>query len=248
MSDERYRRLRFLFKVDYIEPNDDNPRFDDDGLWLPRDDGIFDRHSSTGWLQRTPENVTRVRNPGDGDFAVCSLLYRSATSYFFAIPADCTKPPAQRAEQRWRRIRFDDDESQNLSVATFYGTSVTLAGRGSRDWVPELLPDSYNASHSSDVPFTHLTGDLALIVALIASSCPRERDASCLIETMQRCFRPPRWVRHRSDPQRIDRHGVVVTIRLDPEAGDMRESKVDLQKFQRGDYGALLKATDSPNL
>ncbi|KAG8211926.1 hypothetical protein GTR04_0675 [Trichophyton interdigitale] len=148
----------------------------------------------------------------------------------------------EQTEQSWRRLRFKNDERQNLSIATFSATSYTLAGRGSRDWVPELLPDTYNDSYCSPVPFTHLTGDLALIVGLIAFSCPRERDKHCLSDIMQRCFKPPRWSPHHSPPQRIDRHGVVVTIRADPEAGDLREGKRELRKFQDGSYGALFKS------
>ncbi|EEQ33922.1 hypothetical protein McanMca71_002881 [Microsporum canis] len=249
MSDDRYRALRFLFKVDYIEPDYGSLKFDGDGLWFPKDRGAFETLYSTGWLQRTPERVAPAVDHGEGDFAVCSLLYRSSTSYFFTVPVDCRDKISmqnhiQRTHHSWRRLRFKTDERQNLSIATFAASGYTLAGRGSRDWVPEILPDTYNDSYCSQIPFTHLTGDLALIVGLVAFSCPRERDGSCLIDMMQRCFRPPRWVPHRSVPERIDRHGVVVTIRADPEAGDMHESNRELQRFQDGSYGALFKSPD----
>ncbi|EGD92746.1 hypothetical protein TESG_00314 [Trichophyton tonsurans CBS 112818] len=247
MGDERYKSLRFLFKVDYIQADDESLQFDADGLWSPPHECTYSTLYSTEWLQRTPERVVPAKTHGDSDFAVCSLLYRSSTSYFFTVPVDCRNNDSmqnhiEQTEQSWRRLRFKNDERQNLSIATFSATGYTLAGRGSRDWVPELLPDTYNDSYCSPVPFTHLTGDLALIVGLIAFSCPRERDKHCLSDIMQRCFKPPRWSPHHSPPQRIDRHGVVVTIRADPEAGDLREGKRELRKFQDGSYGALFKS------
>ncbi|KAK2867760.1 hypothetical protein FQN49_003506 [Arthroderma sp. PD_2] len=251
MSDERIKQLRFLFKVDYIEPNEASPKFDGDGLWFPQNGGDFETKATTGWLLRTPDQVTLARDQGVRDFSVCSLIYRSSTSHFLAVPADCRNSDIRNHTKQtgysWRRVRFKNDESQDLSIATFSASNLTLAGRGSRDWVPELLPATYNDNYSSRVPFTHLTGELALIVGFIAFSCPKERDPSNLAKIMQTCFKPPLWNRHGLDPERIDRHGVVVTIRADPEAGNLHQSEQDLRKYQDGHYGALLISLDSPS-
>ncbi|KAK2877137.1 hypothetical protein FQN49_001381 [Arthroderma sp. PD_2] len=245
-----YGQLRFLFKVDYIEPVD--LQFGSDGIWLPTNDGLFETVHSTGWLQRTPERVSIPKNMDGIDFGVNSLLYRSSTSHFLAVPIDCRSSSMQkrliRTGNSWRRLYFRNDEGRNLSSVTYTASNFTLAGQGSHDWIPEILPATYRYNSSENTPFTHLTGDLALIIGLVAFSCPRERDTSCLIDVMQRCFRPPRWVRHRSDPERIDRHGVVVNIRIDPEAGNMSVSEEHLRKFVNGDYGPLLMASELSRL
>lgn len=263
-----YRNLQFLFKIDYIQVKLDAPENRPGDHWHPpASSGDFEAKSSTGWLLRTPDTVEKATNTNGRHFDTCSLFYSSETTYYLGVPFDCRTKCLEEWFQKyekigcWERVRFSHSESGDLSTMKLGAENTSLAGRGSEQWVPELVPATYNLDDPYSPPqTTHLAGNLALIMAFVAFACPTMGDTAEVRNVVNNCFKPPFWKPHGKLPRSVfllvfamlknytfsdrpslgpNRCGVVVNIRLDPSL-DPITSKAHLSKFQNGEHGPLI--------
>lgn len=167
----------------------------------------------------------------------------------------------------WRRVMFryvvdDRGIAAPISVMGFDLEHNVIAAVGSTSpWMPQLIPESY-ANNSDDAvncfETTGIAGDLSLLVALaaFANDSLQPLNIPRLLQFIERCFQPPEWKAH-NIPFRSEyclpfglrntklivsgKHatGVVVSIRLDPDA---KISADHLKAFQNGVYGPLIRA------
>lgn len=209
--------LTFLFQITpiHIKPDaPENRKFN--GYWYPPESSdalTIDQRNQTGWFIWTNSNaspnghvsITPV-SPSVGERReeeeeeVCSIFFDSECNYFLATPTDCTQTGSTGRgwDIGWTRLGFEHPyptatQSQpqpNLSKLTFAAERHTLAGTGSRIWMPQLLPETYD-NHETQVP-TGLAGDLSLLVALAGFTSNPTREE--FLNTMARHFHPPNWV------------------------------------------------------
>ncbi|PGH27236.1 hypothetical protein AJ80_01193 [Polytolypa hystricis UAMH7299] len=256
MATLTYQYLRFLFKIDFIIPDYsvEPERRKEDGDWKPpMTPRAITTVGTTNWRRWTPTGVSSVNSPGNSDFQVCSLFYNSETTQFLGVPFDCRKQGVQALVNSrgprcgWRRITFDHLEPEGsgaaLSVMAFDAEQHVLAATGSENWIPQLLPPSYNQNEFdySTRLVTGLAGDLSLFIALAAFSrvAPTNGQmASAVLEVISWSFKPPHWIPHPFTDGKVHGHGVVVSIRLDPAYPQITASM--LNDFQRGANGPIL--------
>ena len=123
----------------------------------------------------------------------------------------------------WRRLMFNhiDHDSTAVSVIGFDLEHNVLASQGSSNWMPELLPQTYN--HNQDIvhgcsymaPRTGLAGDLSVLLGMAALSVrpsitPNGNMFAPILRTLERSFTPPVWREHK------DRTGSKTVISLHP--------------------------------
>lgn len=209
-----YQSLRFLFSIEMIKPNYDvQPEIRGGDLnWRPPTiPEAITTTVKTGWLKWTYNGVTKPTTVSNEDFQVCSLFYNSESCQYLGVPYDCRKVRIQDKinaggeRYGWRRIMFEhheyDPPHPSLSIMKFDSEHHVLASRGSRTWMPQLIPQSYcqNQPDSFTPPETALAGDIALFIALATFTCRIPETKEQLINFVRMIgssFKPPRWVPH----------------------------------------------------
>lgn len=195
--------LTFLFQIVpvCIKPEvPENRKFG--GYWFPpenKEDFTLDDNNQTGWFQWTAgaqgaSNELRVHHldpASSADEDVCSVFFDSECGYFLVAPTDCSQTGAvdQVWDLGWKRLGFDHLKQGGVSKLTFVAEHHTLGGIGAEDWMPQLLPETYD-NHETCI-HTELIGDLILLVAMAAFTCEPRREE--FLATMSDHFRPPYW-------------------------------------------------------
>lgn len=194
--------LTFLFQIVPVFTKDEVPenrKFG--GYWFPpenKEDFIQDHSNQTGWCQwiagRPNPNILKAHhaNPApSADEEVCSVFFDSECGHFLIAPTDCSQTGATDRvwDLGWKRLGFDHLEQGGLSKLTFVAEHHTLGGIGAKEWMPQLLPETYD-NHETPVR-TELIGDLVLLVAMAAFTCEPRRDE--FLTTMRYHFCPPNW-------------------------------------------------------
>lgn len=242
-----YPWLRFLFKIDSIKPSykEIYDFRDPSGYWIPPDEASeFQSLSTTGWWLWTPDGMAQATtSPNTEDFQVSSLFFNSENHHFVGVPFDCREASVRNYMRTygvgWRRVMFDYREEEGrqypISVMSFDRQEHVLAAQGSNKWMPQLIPASYSSNQPDRPPgITGLAGDLALILAFAAFSGPFDQ----VLGIISRSFAPPTWRTHFLHPNREHGSGVVVSVRVDPQA-PVATAEI-LTNFQNGDYGPII--------
>lgn len=120
---------------------------------------------------------------------------------------------AEVPRNRWWPLTFQHEpENRNLSrVQESAEEQYLAAGRGLR-WISELGLDAYAHRHSPQNG--GLSGNLAVVVGLVAFSCPASELDNVLLTDV--AWHDSRWRGHSRGDGREDGRGVVVSIYLDP--------------------------------
>ncbi|PGH07317.1 hypothetical protein GX51_01861 [Blastomyces parvus] len=244
--------LKFYFNVEFVQPDYDVQRETRDprSYWYPpTDPNAVALVATTGWKKWEAGSITEAQTPGGTNFQECSLFYDSERDHFLGVPLNCKKRSVEKEIKAtdkahgWRRLTFKHpeptDSGNHLSVLAFDAAFNVLAAPGSPEWMPELLPHTYDYNNLDvNVPErTALAGNLALLIGLAAFSGPFP-EHSCDVEQSVnaiRAFRPPRWIPHGMKNRRPHGRGVIVSIKGVGGNGAV------LDKWARGDFGPLIE-------
>jgi len=242
--------LKFQFRVDFIQPNYDaqcEQRAGDLNWRPPTIPEAITTIGSTGWYRWTPDGISNTTSIGGEDFRVCSLFFNSESNQFLGVPFDCRTTSirdvvgANGERFGWRRVMFQhtdpDPDAAPLSIMDFDTEHHVLASTGSRTWMPELIPESYDQNQPDEyvnAP-TALAGNLALFIAFAAFSCDRPD----VIAVIRHCFKPPHWRPHGLPSGRIHGRGLVVSIKIDPTEPIV--TKEVLLRFQQSVFGPIIE-------
>ncbi|WEW56056.1 hypothetical protein PRK78_001491 [Emydomyces testavorans] len=240
-------RLRFLFKIDFIQRNrDQQPEIRlPDSSWIPPTiPQAVTTLGSTGWRRWTANGIQSVNNSSSEEIQVCSLFYNSECCHFLGVPFDCRKYSVKDSRKKdgigWRKVMFRHTPTNPpISVMGFISGENVLAGQSSPSWMPELIPVAYAYNKTEYCPYkTGIAGDLALLLGFAAFSYfPVPPDIGMALTIINYCFKPPMWKPHNYKVDRTHGTGVVVSIRLDPES-DI--TKQELRDYQRGIFGPII--------
>lgn len=164
----------------------------------------------TPWMRWTSTGMQPASAVGSSDVSVCSLFYNSETFYFLGVPYDCRRKSVKAERDSiglgWRRLMFRyTDHEPPLSVVGFDSEYLVLAARGSTNWMPELVPPTYNQNqekyHGVIASRTGIAGELSVILGMAALSCAptmRPEDmAAHVLRVLGVSFRPPHWRLHK---------------------------------------------------
>ncbi|TVY37326.1 hypothetical protein LSUB1_G004750 [Lachnellula subtilissima] len=224
--------MSFLFTVNTLTLNEEPtnggvaPRVDDHGRWLPP---LY----RAGFGQQIPGTVYRWEN-GVISQAIGYEWYRGAVwsshgvtglhranTLFYcnpfdqflategnAIDRDMANSPVPN--NRWYTLNFRHQST--LSRLDLGGPEPYLAGPVPHS-INQLGLNSWYNPEPLAPPSSGLSGNLALLIALVAFSCRSER----LDTVLRTSWRHYEWRGHNHSNGRYERRGVVVNIYYDPE-------------------------------
>ncbi|RJE21722.1 hypothetical protein PHISCL_05936 [Aspergillus sclerotialis] len=247
--------LTFLFQISPVSINPDVPenrKFG--GYWFPPETSeafTIDTSNQTGWVQwnrgthGTPNILAAYQpsalpSPSDHE-EVCSIFFDSECGYFLVTPTDCSQTGSTDPswDLGWKRLGFEHLDQGRLSKVTFVAEHHTLGGRGARQWMPDLLPESYNNHGTSEI--TGITGDLVLLVAMAAFTCEVPSRGDFLI-TMRDHFCPPLWIPRSGRTASIKRlpycHKTGLVVKIRPVLGTPFQ-KDQLKDLENGRHGSV---------
>ena len=201
--------VSFLFVVNELPANEDfPPRSDADGRWLPPIYGA-------GFSPQVPGHVYRWSNgvitaaPGyqwyEGSgwspsntqlvtYRVNTVFYCNQWYHFFAAEGDASAWDIANSpfpNNRWYALSFR--HHGGLSRIDLFGSQQTLAGSGA-GWLNQLGLSAYDNLDPTAPQAAGLTGNLAILVALIAFSC-RYQDLNTVLLN-DRAWRNYQWRSH----------------------------------------------------
>ncbi|KAL1957036.1 hypothetical protein VTO42DRAFT_6413 [Malbranchea cinnamomea] len=254
MATDIYTSLKFVFKIDFIGPvisEFDNRNGNSD--WIPPSvPEAVDTWATTPWMRWTSTRMSKTADIEGPEVSVCSLFYNSETFSFLGVPYDCRQQSVKEERDTlglgWRRLMFRyTDDDPPLSVIGFDSEYHVLAARGASNWMPQLVPPTYNQNQERYNGVissrTGLAGELSVILGMAALSCPPTRNpdnmAQLILTVIGTSFRPPQWRPHNLKTGRIHASGVVVSVRVDPTPPVMGADI--LEKFQAGEFGPILE-------
>jgi hypothetical protein len=172
--------------VNELRINDDTrhggvaPRYDEYGYWSPPTCRAGFGPSNQGRFYRWSNGVispvggnTQLGSDYLTPYRATSVFYCNPFYQFIAAIGDVSMRDMETAEtpyDRWYRLRFRYDEALPLSRLDIGGSEDYLVGTEA-NWVNQLGLSSYVSTDPS-APIVHgLSGDLTLLIALIAFSC-----------------------------------------------------------------------------
>lgn len=184
-------------------------------------DGVITRANGYGWnpvpiVANADDTVPYasgfvVKDNGDGTFKKldyynsASMMYCNNFLKFMAARGDVTARDIFEMEDEWLPLMFDHNPN-HVSYLRTAGQHKHLAAPGHKDWLKQLLPVAYDYNtdirrHKPVPKSGGLTGDLPLIIGLVAFSCmtPEELDK---VLREQRSWRNGRWHKHDYDRDR----------------------------------------------
>lgn len=216
----------FLFSVSELPINDNpadggtEPITDRYGHWEPPVTRNGFQEPLPGKLYRYHEGTVSLAPWSEG---VDNLrIYRKQTIFwcngflqFLTVPYDASQYDVRKREpHRWLALQFR--HSRNLSRIDEYGPEKHLACRGSQ-WITDLGLGAYVDLHLDDASTQPggLSGNLAILIGLIAFSCPSRDLETVLLQ--DRAWHGFGWHGHSRGNGRQDERGVVVNIYRDPQ-------------------------------
>lgn len=205
----------FLFVINKLPLNEDPssgglaPLANQDGLWVPPLQSAGFAPQVPGQMYRwTNGAVTQAssyrwyqgygRGPGDSpltQYHCATVFYCNTFANYYIANFDTTARDISTGgfgENRWYPLRFRNDGV--LSRIDTWSNEPYLAGPGG-SWVSALGLDPYKCTNSDMPRCAGLSGDLAVLIALVAFSCKRERLGNILAP--DGAWREYRWIGHR---------------------------------------------------
>jgi len=229
------------------------PRVDDGGRWLPpvlsagfgpQNPGTVFRWSNgdisiaTGYAW--DEGYGKTPNGDNLEwYHTATIIWCNPFYQFLVTQGDASIPidadmedeeesdgEEEKAVIQWYPINFHHHET--LSRIDYAADSQYLAGN-QRNFIAELGLTSYQCQ-DDDAPVSGgISGNLAILIGLIAFSCTRQELRHVLIN--DQAWRGYRWRGHQRPTGRRDGRGKVVSIYLDPDnpGGSTREALRELE-------------------
>ncbi|KAH9215887.1 hypothetical protein DL95DRAFT_435416 [Leptodontidium sp. 2 PMI_412] len=225
--------------INQLPINDDTsaggvaPRSSDNGSWIPPVYSNGFGPQVTGNLYRWESNGTispaldcqwvngsfMSRETAERDsheiqlYCTRTVFWCDPWAQFMVATGDSSSRHMQHSEEphnRWWPLTFEHDRAMSRVVES--GPSQYLAGSGAA-WIADLGLLSHVPRRAPAA--TGLSGNLAILMGIIALSCPAEYFDTVL--TTDRPLRRNRWRGHNRGDGRSNERGVVVHIYLDPE-------------------------------
>ncbi|KAK2811629.1 hypothetical protein FQN50_001971 [Emmonsiellopsis sp. PD_5] len=199
-----FRGLRFLFKVDFVKPDYTIQHEIRDAArnWSPPTyPEAISLVGTTDWTVRQHRVFYRMKGATDNDiYQACSLFYDSERDIFLGVPFNCRN----QVVQDWKKVTFDHkvvSGGQPMSILGFDLKHDVLGGPGSPNWMPQLIPKSYDCKQSDQTTaasFTSVGGNLALLLGFAAFTgpYPRSQDGVDTALDAMESFAPPIWEHH----------------------------------------------------
>ena len=181
------RPVSFFYSLKLIKPNEavDRRLFKPpNSLWQPPDqkDG-FTVSEDGGWYRWSPGNVQPVppsERPTIRPFSTVSLIWCPDRQAFLQVPYDCTEQNVAEVHKEgihvgWEGLSFHHQkaglEGHCIARLGYTYERDQLAAYGSEAWIPQLLPERYQCPEKPEYPgFSHLAGELSILVGLAALS------------------------------------------------------------------------------
>ena len=120
------------------------------------------------------------------------------THHFLAVPFDAGSRNVSDGDG-WHELGFTHDTGLAppgvvYSYFEIHGDHYHLAAPGSAPWIGELFPEQYHCEPQprQTVSSTALTGELTLVLAVIAFSCREDQ----LDYVLRHCWRQGQWEPH----------------------------------------------------
>jgi len=188
------------------------------------EDGIISPANDCRWSN----NAFRTSNNARLTQYRCSTLFFNGLVQFVTVPGNASQfDIATEDPHQWLPLTFHHDSG--LSRVSEAGPEVYLEGNG-LDWINNLGLATYTHLYRHTVPHGELSGNLAIIVGLIAFSCVATEFENVLLS--DQAWRGCRWAPHgrrdgresltytccyrTNNPSGDDHRGVVVNIYYDP--------------------------------
>ncbi|OCK80610.1 hypothetical protein K432DRAFT_39937 [Lepidopterella palustris CBS 459.81] len=225
---------KYVFRIDALEENIDQPLTDNEGRWIPSADSGSNRLVYGGITGRYWYcDGQDIAGPLDAQPRTCAH-YKTYSIYydqgFWVFNGDVVQGKEGEA---WHRLSFTHDETDYSSYLTNAGEHHTLrTQRFDQRWPQMLLPDIYHipAHLRIDSPqYGGLNGELPIFLALIAFSIHPNHVGWALAN----CFKNGSWLVHQYSNGRESKRGMVVRVWACPpdSLGD------DLAELEAGHWG-----------
>ena len=262
--------MSFLFSIQDIRPN---PRRQTRGEYLPR------RANAIQTVQNVQRPIYRwsrgTITPAVGwtyarltTAAYHPYHFRTATVFtsqqrFLSVNFDARQEDVKDSDMgKWVPLDFhytrDHQSNRFYSFLDCPGEHTKMAASGTSHWIRQLFPQGYHralpaAPSATTIVNAGLTGQLPLILAVAAYSCPPQS----VDFVLQHCIEPRRWKQHSADPDceleglfsqevcfELCTHsnigntsrGMVVTIWREPNSTTTDEQ---LRNLESGVYGPI---------
>ncbi|KAF2871177.1 hypothetical protein BDV95DRAFT_607448 [Massariosphaeria phaeospora] len=228
----------FLFKIDEIgEDRNAATLVDRLGNWIPSTDAGVNRRihggvSGTVWFCDKQQIYPVSQLPAGSVLFKQYSMYFGAGFGFWVLRGDATNP---QDYDSWQPLRFDHSNTDYSSYLTNAGQHPTLrVQRSDQQWPRMLLPDIYHAQiWTNTQAYGGLTGDLPILLALIAHSVPRDR----LPSVLPTLFNEGAWGVHQLRWPRTNQRGVVVTVYTCPSTWAGGSTTHELEQYEHGALG-----------
>ncbi|KAL8727514.1 MAG: hypothetical protein Q9181_005686 [Wetmoreana brouardii] len=179
-------------------------------------------------------DVSRQRKLDEYKYAVATVFTQwPDTDHLLAVDFDAETSDVCEEYGGWKVLSFrhvPQDGTRTFSYVELAGDQQRLAAPGSREWMPQLLPQIYNYDSTLAVNRTTsagLIGSLPILFALPAFSAR----ADGLSQVLTSGLMPNRWLPHTSNHGRM-----VVTIYCDP-ANPKGSTETNLDLLKNGYFG-----------
>ncbi|KAI9892464.1 MAG: hypothetical protein M1814_001421 [Vezdaea aestivalis] len=172
------------------------------------------QNNASHWYECNPPQWSQLRSTQTlGRLAIASVFWYNPTRQFLALNADATTE--DETPECWREIRFrKPDEVQDFqSHADFTGSYQSLMSKAHPEarWPGHLLPEAYNyvsesleaqsiyhENNSQEPPAHGISGNLAILFAIVGFTGPRGR----ILEILQHSCEDQVWRPHNFEDDR----------------------------------------------
>ena len=204
--------INFIFRIDALFPTDPSLGSQRPGdPWRPPD--IWNQYRcSPGNFYRWNNGVVTLVPPAQVAWLnqgqqfhtdyTCDYLYRTATIFyqydaqrFLAVEFDAQRDNVRSHPPGWHPIGFHYDPQPLVQNSTYshihvVGDRPCLLAPGNPAWNHQLFPDTYHydVHHGPNPPLNSagVTGQLPLLLALAAFSCPQAYLHATLVNNLRR--------------------------------------------------------------
>lgn len=208
--------LSFVFKVDNLLPNFDvqsnRATSIPLGFWLPPDQrDAYVRGTSTifrwaGGIVSSPQANDAARDVNKTRHSAATVFTQHPdTTHILAVNYDATEVNVREQAGNWTTLSFNHQIVPNstrvYSSLNTFGSKRKLAAPGSREWVPQLVPQIYDYeiqfnNQGQAIPpiptSAGLIGSIPILLALAAFSGREDK----LTQILTTNIRPGAYTRH----------------------------------------------------
>lgn len=243
----------YFFRIVEIEQTEEAPeKVDSRGNWEPNTVPGANRAIGGGvsgnYYYCDKQRILQVSQlpPGTQHYKTFSVYFAGGQG-FWVLRGNAINPPES---ENWHPLRFDHHPTDYSSFLTNAGDQPTLrAQRTDQEWPKMLLPDIYHTpTRTPYQQYGGLTGELPLLLALVAFSTSRE----WLPNVLPTVFVDGAWKVHEYQlPSKIrykiycaaltsegtNRRGVIVSVYTCPQNYAGGSTADELEQYEHGNLG-----------